>query len=196
MSHRVSNSCNIFPFFRFSPSSYISTRKQICFSENLVFFLLFLNAHPIVFPFAKGCTLSQFFLMLMYNHCQCLRSSSCAQLSWRPSAFGQIVFSAYLMFCGYLLALKNRSDLAIISAAPRLSLGKTDVQSLSVQHNECDEAFFLFDVRNDLVFLYCFSNEFLLIHKNNDTKYLSSPVTYANLPFPSTSSANMFHYIG
>ena len=46
-----------------------------------------------------------------------------------------------------------------------LSLGKTDVQSLSVQHNECDEAFFLLDVMNDLVFLYCFSNEFLLIHK-------------------------------
>ena len=80
------------------------------------------------------------------------------------------------MFCGYLLALKNRSDLAIISAAPMLSLGKTDVQSLLVQHNECDE--------------------FLLIHKNNDTKYLSSPVTYANLPFPTTSSANIFHYIG
>ena len=100
------------------------------------------------------------------------------------------------MFCGYVLALKNRSDLAIISAAPMLSLGKTDAQSLSVQHNECDEAFFLLDVMNDLVFLYCFSNEFLLIHKNNDTKYLSSPVTYANIPFPATSSANIFHYIG
>ena len=85
------------------------------------------------------------------------------------------------MFCGYLLALKNRSDLAIISAALMLSLRKTDVQSLSVQHNECDEAFFLLNVMNGLVFLYCFSNEFLLIHKKNDTKYLSSPVTYANL---------------
>ena len=92
--------------------------------------------------------------------------------------------------------MKNRSDLAIISAALMLSLGETDVQSLSVQHNECDEAFFLLDVMNDLVFLYCFSNEFLLIHKNSDTKYLSSPVTYANLPFPTTSSANIFHYIG
>ena len=64
------------------------------------------------------------------------------------------------MFCGYLLALKNRSDLAIISAAPMLSLGKTDVQSLSVQHNECDEAFFLLDVMNDLVFCTVFQMNF------------------------------------
>ena len=61
-------------------------------------------------------------------------------------SFWAIVFSPYLMFCGYLLALKNRSDLAIISASPMLSLGKTDVQSLSVQNNECDQAFFLLDV--------------------------------------------------
>ena len=100
------------------------------------------------------------------------------------------------MFCGYLLALKNRSDLAIISAAPIISLGKTNVQSLLVQNNECDQAFLFLDVMNHLVFLYCFSNEFLLIHKDNDTKYLSSPVTYANLPFPTTSSANIFHFIG
>ena len=78
------------------------------------------------------------------------------------------------------------------------SLGKTDVlySLLSVQNRECDEAFFLLDVMNDLVFLHCFSNEFLLIHKNNDTKCLSSPVTYANLPFLTTFSANVFHYIG
>ena len=76
-----------------------------------------------------------------------------------------------------------------------LSLRKTDIQSLSVQHNECAEAFFVLDVMNDLVFLYCFSNEFPLIHKNNDTEYLSSPVIYVNLPFP-TTSANIFHYIG
>ena len=75
-----------------------------------------------------------------------------------------------------------------------LSLGKTDVQSLSVQHNECDDAFFLLDVMNDLVLLYCFSNEFLLIHKTM-TLNIYSPVTYANLSFP-TTSANMFHYIG
>ena len=100
------------------------------------------------------------------------------------------------MFCGYVQALKTRSDLAIISAAPMLLLGKTDLQSLSVQHNECDDSFFLLDVMNDLVFLYCFSNEFLLTHKNSDTKYSSSPVTYANLPFPTTFSANIFHYIG
>ena len=94
------------------------------------------------------------------------------------------------------MALINRSDLAIISAAPMLSLGKTDVQFLSVENNECDEAFFLLDVMNDLVFLCCFSDEFLLIHKSNDTKYLLSPVTYANLPFPTTSSANISHYTG
>ena len=64
------------------------------------------------------------------------------------------------MFCGYLLALKNRSDLTIISAAPMLSLGKTDAQSLSVQHNECDEAFFLLDVMNDLVFCTVFQMNF------------------------------------
>ena len=51
-----------------------------------------------------------------------------------------------------------------------LSLGKKDAQSLSIQNNECDEAFFLLDVVSGLVFLYCFPNEFLLIHKNSDTK--------------------------
>ena len=65
------------------------------------------------------------------------------------------------MFCGYLLALKNRSNLAITSAPPVLSLGETEVQSSSVQNNKCDEAFFLLDVMNDLVFLHCFSNELL-----------------------------------
>ena len=151
---------------------------------------------PLSFHFPKDAHFLHFFLMLMYSHCKCLRSSSYAQLCWRPSASGQIVFSPYLMFCGYVLALKNKSDLAIISAAPMLSLGKTDVQSLSVQNNKCDDAFFVLDVMNDLIFLYCFSNEFLLIHKNNDTKYLLSPVTYANLPFPTASSANILHYIG
>ena len=57
-----------------------------------------------------------------------------------------------------------------------LSLGKTDAQSLSVQlMNVMKLSSYL--VMNDLVFLYCFSNEFPLIHKNNDTKYLSSPGT-------------------
>ena len=64
------------------------------------------------------------------------------------------------MFCGYLLALKNKCNLAIISAATMLSLGKTDVQSLSVQHNECDEAFFLLDVMNYLVFCAVFQMNF------------------------------------
>ena len=149
---------------------------------------------PLSFHLPKDAHFLHFFLMLMYNHCQCLRSGSFAQLSWRPSAFGKIVFSPYLMFCGYLLALKNKSYLAIISAATMLSLKKSDVQSLSVKHNECDEAFFLLDVMNDLVFLYCFSNEFLLTHKTM-TLNIYNPVAYANLPFP-TASANMFHYIG
>ena len=197
MSHHVSNSCNIFLFSFFLLLYTCQQGSRSAFQRLWYSSFFSLMPIPLSFHLPKDAHFLHFFQMyLMYNHCQCFRSSSFAQLCWRPSAFGQIVFSPYLMFCGYLLALKNRSDLAIISAAPMLSLGETDVQSLSVQHNECDEAFFLLDVMNDLVFLHCFSNEFLLIRKNSDTKYLASPVTYANLPFPTTSSANIFHYIG
>ena len=194
-SHHVSNNCNIFFLFFFllhtCQQGSGSAFQRIWYSS---FFLLM--PIPLSFHLPKDAHFLHIFLMLMCNHCQCSRSSSYTQLSWRPSAFGQIVFSPYLMFCGYLLTLKNRSDLAIINAAPMLSLGETDVQSLSVQLNECDEAFFFLDVMNYLVFLYYFSNEFPLIHKNNDTKYLSSPATYTNLPSPTTSSATIFHYIG
>ena len=116
---------------------------------------------PLSFHLPKDAPFLHFFLMLMYNHCQCLRSSSCAQLSWCPSTFGQIVFSPYLMFCGYLQALKNRSQSCNNKCCSNAFIRENRYTvSLSVQNNECDKAFFLLDGMNDLVFCTVFHMNF------------------------------------